>query len=296
MRASRLLILPLLPVLVFTGCAPSAGAPTRTTPSETAPTRAALPTTALNTPPAPEGMVFIPAGEFQMGCDPARNSGYSCPADELPIHTLTLKAFFIDRYEVTNAGYNDCVLAGGCRPPSVLSSETREHCYDISVFGDFPVINVSWKDADAYCRWAGKRLPTEAEWEKAARGGQNAAFPWGNDEPSCILANAFDPLSGHLCTGDTTKVGTHPDGASAFGVEDMAGNVWEWVSDWYSETYYAESPAIDPGGPQGDTVKALRGGSWGSRPPSLRASGRSFELSFYNSSDIGFRCAMDSQP
>ncbi len=296
MKAARPLLLLLLFIFLLSACAPAQPAPASPTPAESAPTQAALPTAALNPPPAPEGMVFIPAGEFQMGCDPARNSGFSCPPDELPIHTLTLKAFFMDSTEVTNASYAVCVLAGTCRAPSVVSSETRDHYYDDPAFANFPVVNVSWKDADAYCQWAGKRLPTEAEWEKAARGGANAAFPWGNDEPSCILVNAFDPLSGQLCAGDTSVVGAHPDGASAFGTQDMAGNVWEWVSDWYSATYYTESPAIDPSGPQGDTEKVLRGGSWASRAPYLRVAGRSLELTFHNGSDIGFRCAADIQP
>ncbi len=300
MKTARFFLQVFLLIFLFSACAPAQPAPTSTAQAEVsgtaAPTQPALPTAALLTPPAPEGMVFIPAGEFQMGCDPARNGGFSCPPDELPIHTVTLKAFFIDRYEVTNARYAECVQAGACRAPSVVSSETRDHYYDEPAFADFPVVNVSWKDANVFCQWAGKRLPTEAEWEKAARGGINAAFPWGNDEPSCILVNAFDPLSGQLCLGDTSAVGAHADGASGFGAEDMAGNVWEWVSDWYSESYYAESPTLGPAGPQGDVEKVLRGGSWLSRPVYLRTSGRSFDLNFHGSADTGFRCVQDSTP
>ncbi|MEL7645519.1 MAG: SUMF1/EgtB/PvdO family nonheme iron enzyme [Anaerolineaceae bacterium] len=296
MKAPRFFLPLLLLAVLFSSCAPAQPTATSTVPIETTPTNPPLPTTPLNIPPAPEGMVIVPAGEFRMGCDPAQNSGYACPKDELPLHTLTLKAFFIDRYEVTNARYAECVQAQACRPPLVLSSETREHYYDDPSFADFPVVNVSWKDADAFCQWAGKRLPTEAEWEKAARGGIHAAFPWGNDEPSCILANAFDPLSGQLCLGDTSAVGTHPDGASAFGAEDMAGNVWEWVSDWYANSYYAESPTVDPGGPQGEVEKALRGGSWVSRSIYLRVAARSYDLNFNSSDDAGFRCAVDSAP
>jgi len=121
-----------------------------------------------DTPQAPENMVFIPAGEFQMGCDPAHNGGFTCPKDELPLHTVAISAFFIDRYEVTNARYDECVRAGACRPPAVASSETREHYYDDPAFADYPVVQVSWRDAADYCRWAGKRLPSEAEWEAAA--------------------------------------------------------------------------------------------------------------------------------
>jgi len=289
MNAPRLLQYLLILSLLLSACASAQPGP----PESAAPTAPSLP---LNTPPAPEGMLFIPEGEFQMGCDPTRNAGVGCPPDELPAHKLTLKAFFIDRFEVTNARYAECVLAGACRPPSVVSSETRAQYYDDPAFADFPVVNVSWKDADAYCQWAGKRLPTEAEWEKAARGAENTAFPWGNDEPSCILVNAYDPLSGQLCVGDTSAVGSYPDGASAYGAQDMAGNVWEWVSDWYSETYYAETPARDPQGPPGALEKVLRGGGWASRALDLRTAGRSFDLTFHNGTDIGFRCAADYQP
>jgi len=298
MKIARFFLIVLAFSFLLAACAPKAPAPASMPPAEASatPSQVTLPTAALLTPQAPEGMVFIPAGEFQMGCDPTQNNGFTCPKDELPLRTVTLNAHFIDRYELTNARYDECVHAGGCRPPTVTSSETRENYYTDPAFADYPVVQVSWRDASDYCQWAGKRLPSEAEWEKAARGSRSAAFPWGNDEPSCILVNAYDPFSGQLCVGDTTAVGAHPDGASTFGVEDMAGNVWEWVNDWYSETYYKESPLSNPPGPAGEVQKALRGGSWLSRPVYLRVSGRSFDLNFHGGSDTGFRCAADYVP
>lgn len=231
-------------------------------------------------------MAFIPRGEFKMGCDPDHNGGFSCPADELPLHSVFLDAFYIDKTEVTNSQYADCVGAGVCKPPSNTSAETRAAYYEDPAFANYPVVYVTWKDAESYCTWAGKRLPTEAEWEKAARGKKVLAYPWGDEPAACTLSN----LSG--CTGDTSEVGSLPGGASKYGVMDMAGNVWEWVSDWYSETYYRESPRENPTGPAGSNNKVLRGGSWGSAAVFVRAPGRSYDPDFNNSKDVGFRCVV----
>jgi formylglycine-generating enzyme required for sulfatase activity len=236
-------------------------------------------------------MVFIPGGEFQMGCDPQKNGGFSCPKDELPLHSVFLADYFIDRYEVTNSEYAECVKVGKCELPKKIGSESQTSYYDNPSFTDYPVIYVTWSDADAYCKFVGKRLPSEAEWEKAARGTSIKAYPWGDLEPSCMLANVFNSASGSACIGDTQVVGSYPDGKSQFGVLDMAGNVFEWVNDWYSDTYYKTSPSDNPSGPTEGTYRVLRGGGWSSNGVFLRTSSRSYDPDFNNSKDTGFRCA-----
>jgi formylglycine-generating enzyme required for sulfatase activity len=191
-------------------------------------------------------MVCVPAGEFLMG---STDDDPYAEDDEKPQHAVYLDAFWIDKYEVTNAQYRACVKAGACEEPRPC---------DIDDYNapEQPVVCVSWDDAQDYAAWAGGRLPTEAEWEKAARGTDGRIYPWGNSPPDCNKANYGD------CAGKTLPVGSHPDGASPYGALDMAGNVWEWVADWYDPDYYSQSPGRSPQGPESGDFRVLRGGAF----------------------------------
>ena len=235
-------------------------------------------------------MVYVPEGEFTMGS----NDGSS---DEQPVHKVYLDEFWIDQTEVTNAMYALCVRAGACLPPHNNSSYTHSSYYGNSQYADYPVIYISWNRANDYCHWAGVRLPTEAEWEKAARGTDARTYPWGNSTPNCSLANYYS--NGGKCVGDTRAVGSYPEGASPYGTLDMAGNVWEWVNDWYYFLYYSQSPESNPAGPASGTYRVLRGGAWINYENDLRTSSRygnypSYSYSF--SRPFGFRCASGTSP
>ncbi len=233
----------------------------------------------------PGDMVEVPAGEFTMGStagDP----------DEVPVHTVYLDAFWIDRAEVTVDAYHECVDAGVCKQGNSSTSCN----WNKSDRGDNPVNCVTWKQAHDYCEWRGARLPSEAEWEKAARGTDARTYPWGEAAPSCDLAVMWDAaVGGFGCDQNRTQPGgSRPAGASPYGAVDMIGNVREWVNDWYGATYYAESPSANPAGPETGTYRVLRGGSWFvDDPGELRASFRYGTNPGFSLIDDGFRCARD---
>jgi len=225
-------------------------------------------------------MVLVPAGEFMMGDD---TSGQN---DERPAHPVSLDAFYIDQYEVTTTRYARYFEQTNRAAPQYWSTQVPLN------HGNKPVVGVDWNDAVAYCAWAGKRLPTEAEWEKAARGTNQRPYPWGNAAASAQRANF-----GHCCDfkdyGALTDVGAFEQGKSPSGAYDMAGNVWEWVADWYGENYYAKSPARNPKGPSNGESRVLRGGSWLSGPVLVRSAGRDRSSPTSRGVPFGFRCAQD---
>ena len=248
-------------------------------------------------PPGTKGgpMVPVPAGEFVMGMkaeaaydqcleysDHCRLENFT---DAEPVHQVNLDAFFMDQFEVTQEDFQACVQAGRCR------SNKKFEGFDGP---RQPAVGVGWEDAKSYCAWAGKRLPTEAEWEKAARGPEGREYPWGKEGASCEYAVMSD--GGQGCGKKKTwEVGSKPAGASAYGALDMAGNVWEWVADSYDKNYYRQSQARNPTGPKRGESRVLRGGSWRSEAWDLHPSYRMWTLPALRFYNTGFRCALSSK-
>jgi formylglycine-generating enzyme required for sulfatase activity len=288
---------------------------------QAAPTAISLPTAMPTNPPAEfnptaapvagkageervssvDGMtqVYIPEGTFRRGgLDP------DAQRTEKPDHNVTIKGFWMDKLEVTNGMYARCVQAGACDPPQNFKSQTRASYFNNSEFNDFPVVYVTWLQADTYCKWAGRRLPTEAEWERAARGDDFRTYPWGDARPDSSHGNF------NYFVGDTTRVGSFPAGASPFGILDMAGNVTEWMADFYDADYYSKGVTVNPPGPGARSnyfVRVIRGGNFQDVFKDIRLAKRSslrgsnpdardiFSADYLGefSPKIGFRCASD---
>jgi sulfatase modifying factor 1 len=235
--------------------------------------------TASDEEPIPGEMVTIPAGVFVRG---TTSGGF----DEQPQRTISLETFSIDRYEVTNYQYQQFVLATGHRkagPPSRYAKSIGKMRGT-----NQPVVYVSWDDANEYCRWKGKRLPTEAEWEKAMRGTDGRLWPWGSQEKP-NGANWARVQDGHDVS---SRVGAFHTDKSPYGVMDGAGNVMEWVADWYQESYYKESPDRDPPSPEFGTYRVMRGGSYTTTGADVRITSRSKMVPDFRDETIGFRCAI----
>jgi len=278
--------------------------PSTATPTNTpTPTPTSTPTpTPINTPPLQAGatrtrdkdgmvMVYVPAGEFFMGSTDADGVASD---DEKPQHTVYLDAFWIDRTEVTNAQYQKCMVAGVCSTPAYAD--------DSRYYGSQqPVVGVGWDDARVYCQWAGARLLTEAEWEKAARGPDGRIYPWGDTFDSSRLnfcdKNCEYSLKDAQANDGyalTAPVGSYRAGASLYGALDMAGNVWEWVNDWYDLGYYARSPSRNPKGPDSGEYRIQRGGGWRDIWNYMRAANRGYDAPADRHRNLGIRCAASS--
>lgn len=235
-------------------------------------------------------MVLIPAGPFLMGS----NDGLP---NEQPEHQVTLRAYYIDQFEVTAGRYRKFVELANRNLPPVWDDEAAQN------LSDLPAVGVSWADAAAYCAWAGRRLPTEAEWEKAARGTDGRRYPWGQMQPFVDIANynrgvwvseavTLVPVGAGL-EGMSVRHGLTQGGKSPYGLFHMAGNAAEWVADWYGREYYSKSPDGNPTGPTSGEKRVLRGGSWADLPVALRVTARFSAEPDFEDRTIGFRCAAD---
>ena len=241
------------------------------------------PNTPLNTKvSAVDGMmqVYVSEGIFVMGSNDDPRS------KEFPAHGVYLDAFWMDKYEVSNAMYAKCVDAGVCLPPVLRLNPY----YGKWAYRNLPVVYANWYAAETYCAWAGRRLPTEAEWEKAARGTDERRYTWGEDRPNPRLANFEETLMGEML-----PVFRYPLGASPYGVLNMAGNVREWVADWYAKDYYANSPKVNPTGPESGFERSLRGGAYDANADSITTINRFRHEPDSAGLSRGFRCAENAK-
>ncbi len=261
-------------------------------------------------------LLYVPEGEFLRG---SKDNDPDAPDNEKPQRSIYLDAFWIDKTEVTNEMFARFVDETGHQTKAekagwayaftgegweVTDGAEWRHpqgpTSSIEGLEKHPVVQVSWNDAKAYCEWSGRRLPTEAEWEKAARGTDGRTYPWGNEDVAGNLVNLCNnkcPRSSRIDSIDdgyqfTAPVGSYPDGASPYGALDMAGNVWEWTADWYDETYYNDAPKQNPQGPDTGEPKVLRGGSWYDGMQKLRVTVRDSYDPTNRVDDYGFRCAV----
>jgi len=233
-----------------------------------------------------DAMVAIAPGTFTMGCEPALDP--NCKGDEKPAHTVTLSPYWIDAVEVTVARYQECVEAESCTP----AHSNLGGCLGNTEKLEYPVNCIEWDQAADYCAFVEKRLCTEAEWEKAARGTEMRTFPWGEQPASCAYAVMKEVLLGCGLNGPG-PIASVLEASSPYGVLDMAGNVSEWVGDYYSSAYYLGSPASDPKGPSVGATRSHRGGSFISTSVGLRTSARNYLQPDGYGTDVGFRCCQD---
>jgi eukaryotic-like serine/threonine-protein kinase len=253
----------------------------------------------IENPQSTAELIQIPAGEFWMGSDPGEDP-YLWGAEQ-PQHTVYLDEYWIQKTEVSIQEYRECLLAKACSPPVRYNGYTRENYFDDFVFDTYPVVNVTWAGAAAYCDWIGGRLPSEAEWEKAARSTDGRLFAWGREHDADDQANFCDSNcsegnknenfdDGHT---DTAPVNSFPAGASPYGVLNMSGNVWEWTADWFEADYYGRAPSRNPLGPETGTRHVIRGGSFFNPTDGIRVVARASIPSVDAKDTIGFRCVVD---
>ncbi len=292
MKKARYMILTYILIAIFTvsGCSTPTPVVIVVTATSLPPTEAPVLETATTAPPVqvavagPQSgdkikwvdggnLVYVPPSEFVMG-----NDGF-----DAPVHNVTVDGFWIQQTKVTNRMYAQCVSVGSCLTPT---QEIGGPVYSNPDYANHPVVGVTWDQANAYCAWSLGRLPTEAEWEKSARGLNANIYPWGNDEPAC------DILNFGYCSGRTSEVDAFTQGASFYGVYDLAGNVFEWVADWYDQAYYQNSPAVNPTGPESGQYRSIRGSSFETDPDQAASAIRHYGAQAYHSRDLGFRCVI----